>query len=188
MRWRGSRLPDGYASLCKDRPSPPSCRWARERSSSRRACWARRLAAPSRATSRSRSGSRASIRPFSTIYAGSVIGHRFQTGQGVSIRENNVIGDDVSIGTNCRARVREPHRQRVADPHRLLPRDGHASATACSWGRAWYSPTTPIRPARRTGSVWAVPWSRTTPASAPTARSCPACVSALARWWARGAS
>jgi acetyltransferase-like isoleucine patch superfamily enzyme len=41
------------------------------------------------------------IRPFSTIYAGTVIGHRFQTGQGVSIRENNVIGDDVSIGTNA---------------------------------------------------------------------------------------
>jgi acetyltransferase-like isoleucine patch superfamily enzyme len=45
-------------------------------------------------------GEQGVIRPFSTIYAGTVIGHRFQTGQGVSIRENNVIGDDVSIGTN----------------------------------------------------------------------------------------
>jgi len=40
------------------------------------------------------------IRPFTTIYAGSTIGDRFQTGQSVSIREGNVIGDDVSIGTN----------------------------------------------------------------------------------------
>ena len=39
------------------------------------------------------------IRPFTTIYAGTTIGDRFQTGQGVSIREDNVIGDDVSIGT-----------------------------------------------------------------------------------------
>ncbi len=40
------------------------------------------------------------IRPFSTIYAGSIIGDRLETGQGVSIRENNVIGSEVSIGTN----------------------------------------------------------------------------------------
>jgi len=40
------------------------------------------------------------IRPFSTIYAGTVIGDAFQTGQGVSIREDNIIGDNVSIGTN----------------------------------------------------------------------------------------
>ncbi|MFZ2199013.1 MAG: acyltransferase [Thermodesulfovibrionales bacterium] len=40
------------------------------------------------------------IRPFSTIYAGSLIGNNFQTGQGVSIREENTIGNHVSIGTN----------------------------------------------------------------------------------------
>jgi len=40
------------------------------------------------------------IRPFTTLYRGTTIGDRFQTGQGVSIREDNVIGDDVSIGTN----------------------------------------------------------------------------------------
>lgn len=45
-------------------------------------------------------GSGGTIRPFTTVYAGSVIGDRFQTGQGVSIREDNTIGDDVSIGTN----------------------------------------------------------------------------------------
>lgn len=41
------------------------------------------------------------IRPFATLYGGTTIGDRFQTGQGVSIREDNVIGDDVSIGTNA---------------------------------------------------------------------------------------
>lgn len=40
------------------------------------------------------------IRPFTTIYAGSEIGDNFQTGQGVSIREDNNIGNNVSIGTN----------------------------------------------------------------------------------------
>jgi acetyltransferase-like isoleucine patch superfamily enzyme len=34
------------------------------------------------------------------LYAGSTIGERLQTGQGASIREDNVLGDDVSIGTN----------------------------------------------------------------------------------------
>ncbi len=45
-------------------------------------------------------GSNSHIRVFTTIYAGSVIGENFQTGQGVSIREDNVIGNNVSIGTN----------------------------------------------------------------------------------------
>lgn len=48
-----------------------------------------------------RIGREATIRPFTTIYAGSVIGDRLQTGQGASIREDNVIGDDVSVGTNA---------------------------------------------------------------------------------------
>ena len=47
-----------------------------------------------------RVGCDATIRPFTTLYAGSTIGDRFQTGQGASIREDNVLGDDVSIGTN----------------------------------------------------------------------------------------
>lgn len=46
-------------------------------------------------------GSNGLIRPFTTIYADSKIGDYFQTGQGVSIRENNLIGDHVSIGTNA---------------------------------------------------------------------------------------
>ncbi len=45
-------------------------------------------------------GRNAIIRPFTTIYAGTEIGDDFQTGQGVSIREDNKIGDNVSIGTN----------------------------------------------------------------------------------------
>jgi acetyltransferase-like isoleucine patch superfamily enzyme len=46
-----------------------------------------------------RIGRNATVRPFTTIYAGSEIGDRFQTGQGVSIREDNRIGHDVSVGT-----------------------------------------------------------------------------------------
>ena len=45
-------------------------------------------------------GKDAIIRPFTTIYSGNRIGDRFQTGQGASIRENNWIGNDVSVGTN----------------------------------------------------------------------------------------
>ena len=45
-------------------------------------------------------GDAAVIRHFTTIYAGTRIGRNFQTGQGVSIREDNIIGDNVSVGTN----------------------------------------------------------------------------------------
>ena len=48
-----------------------------------------------------RIGAHGVIRPFTTLYGGTTIGDRFQTGQGVSIREDNVIGDDVSVGTNA---------------------------------------------------------------------------------------
>jgi len=41
------------------------------------------------------------IRPFTTIYAGTTIGARFNSGQGASIREDNVIGDDCSVGTHA---------------------------------------------------------------------------------------
>lgn len=46
-------------------------------------------------------GVNALIRPFTTIYAGTTIGDRFQTGQGTSIREDNELGDDVSVGTHA---------------------------------------------------------------------------------------
>ena len=41
------------------------------------------------------------IRPFTTIYAGVVIGNNFQCGQGASIREDNIMGNDVSVGTHA---------------------------------------------------------------------------------------
>ncbi len=46
-------------------------------------------------------GPGALIRPFTTIYGGTRIGARLRTGQGASIREDNVIGDDVSVGTHA---------------------------------------------------------------------------------------
>ncbi len=45
-------------------------------------------------------GANCTIRPFTTIYASVRTGTNFQTGQGTSIREDNVIGDNVIIGTN----------------------------------------------------------------------------------------
>ncbi len=44
-------------------------------------------------------GEGAYIRSHSTIYAGNRIGARFQTGHSALIREENEIGDDVSIGS-----------------------------------------------------------------------------------------
>lgn len=45
-------------------------------------------------------GDNATIRSFTTIYSGNIIGNSFSTGQNVSIRENNHLGDNVSIGTS----------------------------------------------------------------------------------------
>jgi acetyltransferase-like isoleucine patch superfamily enzyme len=47
-----------------------------------------------------RFGRGASLRSHTVIYAGSVIGERFQTGHGALVREANTIGDDVSIGSH----------------------------------------------------------------------------------------
>ena len=44
-------------------------------------------------------GDGAVIRPFTTLYAGSAFGRNFQTGHCVSIREDNIVGDECSIGT-----------------------------------------------------------------------------------------
>jgi len=46
-------------------------------------------------------GPGAVIRPFTTIYAGTTIGANLNTGQGASIREDNVLGDGCSVGTNA---------------------------------------------------------------------------------------
>lgn len=45
-------------------------------------------------------GDGAVIRSHSVIYAGNSIGKHFQTGHHVLVREENEIGDDVSVGTN----------------------------------------------------------------------------------------
>lgn len=45
-------------------------------------------------------GEGAKIRSFTVIYGGSKIGKNFETGQGVTIRENNIIGDNVRLGSN----------------------------------------------------------------------------------------
>jgi acetyltransferase-like isoleucine patch superfamily enzyme len=44
-------------------------------------------------------GDGATIRSHTVIYAGNVIGKKFQTGNKVNIRESNKIGDNVSVGT-----------------------------------------------------------------------------------------
>jgi acetyltransferase-like isoleucine patch superfamily enzyme len=40
------------------------------------------------------------VRSHTVIYAGSVIGERFRSGHAVLLRESNVLGDDVSIGSH----------------------------------------------------------------------------------------
>lgn len=45
-------------------------------------------------------GASAVIRSHAVIYAGNVIGVRFQAGHGALVREENRIGDDVSIGSH----------------------------------------------------------------------------------------
>jgi acetyltransferase-like isoleucine patch superfamily enzyme len=47
-----------------------------------------------------RFGRGAVLRSHTVIYAGSVIGARFQTGHGALVREASTIGDDVSIGSH----------------------------------------------------------------------------------------
>lgn len=44
-------------------------------------------------------GDKAVIRSHTVIYAGNTIGHNFQTGNKVNIRESNRIGNNVSVGT-----------------------------------------------------------------------------------------
>jgi acetyltransferase-like isoleucine patch superfamily enzyme len=53
-------------------------------------------------------GDGAVIRAYTVIYAGVEAGERLQTGHGAMIRENNLLGDDVSVGTNA---VLEPGNQ-----------------------------------------------------------------------------
>lgn len=50
---------------------------------------------------KTRIGSGGIIRSGTVIYAGTAIGDRFNSGHGVLIREDNIIGDDCSVGTNA---------------------------------------------------------------------------------------
>jgi acetyltransferase-like isoleucine patch superfamily enzyme len=60
-------------------------------------------------------GPGATIRSHSVIYAGNVIGARFQAGHGALLRESNTIGDDVSVGSHSvvEHHVTIQHRARV---------------------------------------------------------------------------
>jgi acetyltransferase-like isoleucine patch superfamily enzyme len=60
-------------------------------------------------------GANSRIRSGTVIYAGAVIGERFQSGHGAMIRENNIIGDGCSVGTNA---VLEPGN-RIGDGSRV---------------------------------------------------------------------
>ena len=60
-------------------------------------------------------GAGARVRSHTVVYAGNVIGERFQTGHGALIRELNEIGDDVSVGSHS---VIE-HHVRIADRVRI---------------------------------------------------------------------
>ena len=58
-------------------------------------------------------GRRAVIRPFTCIYAGTKIGDDCQTGQCVTIREDNTIGDATSVGTGTSLEVENRIGSRV---------------------------------------------------------------------------
>jgi acetyltransferase-like isoleucine patch superfamily enzyme len=62
-----------------------------------------------------RIGVNARLRSHTVIYAGNVVGARFQTGHGVLIREMNEIGDDVSVGSHSIIEhdVKIGHRVRI---------------------------------------------------------------------------
>lgn len=60
-------------------------------------------------------GKNGKIRSHTVIYAGNVIGADFQTGHGVMIREENEIGNNVSIGSHSIVE----HHVRIADRVRI---------------------------------------------------------------------
>ena len=117
------------------------------------------------------------IRPFTTIYAGTRIGDAFQTGQGVSIREDNELGGWRLHRHQLGPRIWKSSGIGLPHPLRLLPRnDDHRGARLC---RA------PCGVHRRPSSRWGVPATRSASAaslsarsrrSAPTARSLPGVV------------
>lgn len=88
-------------------------------------------------------GAAAHIRSHSVIYAGSRIGDRFQTGHGVMIREENAIGDDVSIGTHSIVE----HHVEIADGVRIHSNAFIPEFTVIEAG-AWIGPSVTLTNAR----------------------------------------
>lgn len=88
-------------------------------------------------------GAAAHIRSHSVIYAGSRIGDRFQTGHGVMIREENAIGDDVSIGTHSIVE----HHVEIADGVRIHSNAFIPEFTVIETG-AWIGPSVTLTNAR----------------------------------------
>lgn len=88
-------------------------------------------------------GDDAVIRSHTVLYAGNRIGHRFQTGHRVMIREHNVVGDDVSVGTGS---VVE-HHVTIADGVRI-----HTNAFVPEFSRleagCWIGPNAVLTNAR----------------------------------------
>jgi len=88
-------------------------------------------------------GPGAHIRSHSVVYAGSRIGDRFQTGHGVMIREENDIGDDVSIGTHSIVE----HHVEIADGVRIHSNAFIPEFTVIEAG-AWIGPSVTLTNAR----------------------------------------
>ena len=88
-------------------------------------------------------GRGAVIRSHTVVYAGNRIGERFQTGHGVMVREENEIGDDVSVGTMS---VIE-HHVRIADGVRIHSQAFIPEFTVLEAG-AWIGPRVAITNAK----------------------------------------
>lgn len=88
-------------------------------------------------------GAAAHVRSHSVLYAGSRIGDRFQTGHGVMIREDNAIGDDVSVGTHSIVE----HHVEIADGVRIHSNAFIPEFTVIEAG-AWIGPSVTLTNAR----------------------------------------
>lgn len=83
------------------------------------------------------------IRSHTTIYAGNVIGDNFQTGHNVMIREDNQIGNSVSVGTGSIVE----HHVKIADKVRIHSQAFVPEFTVIETG-VWIGPNVVITNAR----------------------------------------
>lgn len=88
-------------------------------------------------------GDDAVIRSHSVIYAGTRIGHRFQAGHGVLIREETVIGDDGSVGTGSVVEFQVTIGDRVRLHSRVFIPERSVLADGC-----WLGPNVVVTNAR----------------------------------------